>query len=79
MKLRSCIIWVLGLLLAIALIDAVSDPPAVSPRAVGVDYILYEEDVKTSHEARLNSDSSLSLLPHVRWIAFTSAYRPESS
>jgi|HubBroStandDraft_6_1064221.scaffolds.fasta_scaffold1430592_1 hypothetical protein len=75
MKLRSRIIWVLGLLLAIASVDAVPDPPAVSPRAVGVDYILYEGcgDV---HERRLNSDSSLSLLPHVRWIAFTSAYEP---
>jgi hypothetical protein len=59
MKLRSRIIWVLGLLLAIASVDAVPDPPAVSPRAVGVDYILYEGcgDV---HERRLNSDSSLS-------------------
>jgi hypothetical protein len=75
MKLRSCIIWVLGLLLAIALIDAVSDPPAVSPRAVGVDYILCDVSGNV-HERRLNSDSSLPLLLQVRWIAFTSAYEP---
>jgi hypothetical protein len=75
MKLRSCIIWVLGLLLAIASVDAASDPPAVSPRAVGLDYILCDVcgDV---HERRLNSDSSISLLLQVRWIAFTSAYEP---
>jgi len=75
MKLRSCIIWVLGLLLTIASVDAVPDPPAVNPRAVGVDYILCDVcgDV---HERRLNSDSSISLLLQVRWIAFTSAYEP---
>ena len=75
MKLRSCIIWVLGLLLAIASIDAVSDPPAVSPRAVGVDYILCDV-CGNVRERRLNSDSSLPLLLQVRWIAFTSAYEP---
>jgi hypothetical protein len=75
MKLRSCIISVLGLLLAIASVDAVPDPPAVNPRAVGVAYILCDMcgDV---HERRLNSDSSISLLLQVRWIAFTSAYAP---
>jgi len=75
MKLSSCIIWVLGLLLAITSVDAVPDPPAVSPRAVAVDYSLCDVcgDV---HERRLNSDSSLSLLLQVRWIAFTSAYEP---
>jgi hypothetical protein len=75
MKLRSCIIWVLGLLLAIASVDAVPDPPAVNPRAVGVDYTLCDVcgDV---HERRLNSDSSISLLLQVRRIAFKSAYEP---
>ena len=72
---RSCIIWVLGLLLAIASVDAVPDPPAVNPRAVGVAYILCDRcgDVR---ERRLNSDSSISLLLRVRWIAFTSACEP---
>jgi hypothetical protein len=75
MKLSSCIIWVLGLLLAITSVDAVPDPPAVNPRAVGVDYVLCDVcgDV---HERQLKSDSSLSLLLQVRWIAFTSAYEP---
>jgi len=40
MKLSSCTIWVLGLLLAIASVDTVPDPPAVNPRAVGVAHIL---------------------------------------
>jgi len=75
MKLSSCIIWVLGLLLAITSVDAVPDPPAVSPRAVAVDYSLCDVSGDV-HERRLNSDSSLSLLLQVRWIAFTSAYEP---
>jgi hypothetical protein len=68
-------IWILGLLLAIASVDNVPDPPALNPRAVGVVHILCEirGDV---HERRLNSDSSISLLLRVRWIAFTSAYEP---
>jgi hypothetical protein len=74
MKLRSRIIWVLGLLLAIASVDAVPDPPAVNPRAVGVDYVLCDV-CGNVHERRLNSDSSISLLLQVRWIAFTSAYK----
>jgi hypothetical protein len=73
MKLRSCIIWVLGLLLAIASVDAVPDPPAVNPRAVAVDYILCDV-CGNVRERRLNSDSSIPLLLQVRWIAFTSAY-----
>jgi hypothetical protein len=75
MKPISCMIWVLGLLLAIASVDTVPDPPAVNPRAVGVAYILCDfcGDV---HERRLNSVSSISLLLQVRWIAFTSADEP---
>jgi hypothetical protein len=73
--LRSCIIWAFGLLLAIASVDAVPDPPAVNPRAVGVAYILCDA-CGDEHQRRLNSDSSISLLLQVRWIAFTSAYEP---
>ncbi|HXP41291.1 MAG TPA: hypothetical protein VN833_13585 [Candidatus Acidoferrales bacterium] len=68
-------IWVLGLLMAITSVDAVPDPPAVNPRAVGVDYILCDVGGDV-HERQLKSDSSLSLLLQVRWIAFTSAYEP---
>jgi hypothetical protein len=60
-------------MLAIASVDALPDPPAVSPRTVGVDYILCDV-CGNVHEHRLNSDSSISLLLQVRWIAFTSAY-----
>jgi hypothetical protein len=75
MKLRSCTIWVLGLLLAIASVDTIPDPPAVNPRAVAVACIFCDVcgDV---HERWLNSDSSISLLLQVRWTAFTSAYEP---
>jgi hypothetical protein len=71
MKSRSCIIWVLGLVLAIASVDAVPDPPVVNPRTVGVDCVLGDVcgDV---HERRLNSDSSISLLIRVRWITIAS-------
>lgn len=68
-------IWVLGLLLAIASVDTVPDPPAVNPRAVGVAYILCDFCGEL-HERRLNSDSAVSLLLQVRWIAFTSAHEP---
>jgi hypothetical protein len=75
MKLRSSIVWVLGLLLAIASVDTVPDPPAVNPRGVDVAYILGDV-CGNAHERWLNSDSSVSLLLQVRWIAFTSAYEP---
>ena len=70
---RSCIVWVVGLLLAIASVDSVPDPPAVNPRAVGVSCILCDVG-RDAHERRLHSDSSISLLLQVLWIAFTSAY-----
>jgi len=75
MKLRSSIIWVLGLLLAIVSVDTMPDPPAVNPRAVAVACISCDVcgDVR---ERWLNSDSSVSLLLQVRWIAFMSAYEP---
>jgi hypothetical protein len=75
MKLSSCMIWVLGLLLAIAAVDTIPDPPAVNPGAIGVAYILGDVGGDV-HERRLNSDSSISLLLQVRWIAFTSTYEP---
>ena len=75
MKSRSCIIWLLGLLLAIAAVDTVPDPPAVNPHTVGVASLLREARGGV-HARRLNSDSSISSLLQVRWIAFTSAYQP---
>jgi hypothetical protein len=61
--------------LAIAAVDAVPDPPAVNPHAVGVAYILCDA-CGDEHARWLNSHSSISLLFQVRWIAFTSAYEP---
>jgi hypothetical protein len=75
MKLRSCIFWVLGLLLAIASVDPIPDPPAVNPGAVGVALVLCDlrDDV---HERWLDCDSSISLLFRFRSIACTSAFEP---
>ena len=75
MRLTSCIIWVLGLLLAVASVDAAPDPPAVNPHAVGVAYIFCDV-CGNVRERRLDSESSISLLLQVRWIAFTSVYEP---
>jgi hypothetical protein len=75
MKSRSCIIWVLGLLLAIASIDTVPDPPAVNPRSVSVASLC--EARGDVCERRLNSGWFIASLVQVRWIAFTSAYEPK--
>lgn len=75
MKSRSCLIWVLGLLLAIASVDTVPDPPAVNPRTGSVASLLWEArgDVR---KRRLKSDSFLSSLLQIRWTAFASSYEP---
>ena len=72
MKLRSCIIWVLGLLLAIASVDAVPDPPGVNRRTVSVTSRLCEAGGVC--ERRLHSDWSSPSHLRMRWIAFSSAY-----
>jgi hypothetical protein len=77
MKSRSCIIWVLGLLLAIASVDTVPDPPAVNPRSVSVASL--SEARGHACERRLNSGWFISSLVQVRWIAFTSVYEPKLS
>ncbi len=68
-------VWVLGLLLAIAALDTVPDPPAMNPRAVSVTSLLGEvrSDVR---EPKFNSDSPISSLLQVRWTAFTASYDP---
>jgi hypothetical protein len=75
MKFRSCIIWGLGVLLAIASIDTVPDPPAVNPRPLGVASLLRKVS-GDGHEHRLNSGLSISSLLQVRWIAITASYQP---
>jgi hypothetical protein len=75
MKSMSCTIWVLGLLLAIASLDTLPDPPAVSPRTVsGISFL--REVGSDMRERQLNCDLSISSLHQVRWIAFTSACEP---
>jgi hypothetical protein len=75
MKSRSCTIWVLGLLLVIASVDTLPDPPAISPRTVsGISFLC--EAGADMRERQLNSDLCVSSLYQVRWIAFTSTYEP---
>jgi hypothetical protein len=71
MKSRSCIFWVLGLLLVIASVDTIPDPPALNPRSVGVALLC---EARGEVCERLNSGWIISSLVQVRWIAFTSAY-----
>ena len=75
MKSKSCIFWVLGLLLAIASVDTVPDPPAVNPHTISVASRLFEARGGV-YSRRLNSDWCFSSLLQVRWIAFTSVYEP---
>lgn len=75
MKSRSRIIWVLGLLLVIASVDTVPDPPAVNPRTVAVaSQCEARGDVC---ERRLNFDWPICSLVQLRWIAFTSDNKPK--
>ena len=74
MKSTSCIIWVLGLLLAIASVDTIPDPPAVNPRSVSAASVC---ELRGDVCERLNSGWFISSLVQVRWIAFTSAYEPK--
>jgi hypothetical protein len=74
MKSRSCIIWALGLLLAIASVDTIPDPPAVNPRSVSAAFLF---EARGEVCERLNSGWFISSLVQVRWIAFTSVYEPK--
>jgi hypothetical protein len=75
MKSKSCIIWVLGLLMVIVSVDTIPDPPAVNPHTVSVASRLGEARGVVC-ERRLNSDWSCTSHLQVRWIAFTSIYEP---
>jgi len=72
MKSKPCIIWVLGLFLAIASVDTVPDPPAVRSRAVSVASLLCEAP-RSLHDCWLTFDLSVPSLVQVCWIAFTAA------
>ncbi len=75
MKPRSCTIWVLGLLLAIASVDAVPDPPAVNRPASSTASLVRKARVDV-HERWLNPNAFISLLIQAHWITLTSAYEP---
>jgi len=75
---RSYIIWLFGLLLVIASVDSLPDPPALSATTdSGVPFL---RGAGTEiHGCRLNLDLPISSFFQVRWIAFTSAYEPNLS
>src|ERR1700758_4087693 len=78
MKSKPCMIWVLGLFLAIASVDTVPDPPAVNSRAVSVASLLCEAP-KCLHDYWLTFDLSIPSVLQVRWIAVTAATDPNPS
>jgi hypothetical protein len=75
MKPGSFTIWVLGLLLAIASVDAVPDPPAVNRPASSTASLVRKARVDV-HERWLNPNAFISLLIQAHWITLTSAYEP---
>ena len=75
MKSKACVIWFLGLLIGIASVDTLPDPPAVNPHTVSVAFRLREARGGVC-ERRLNSDWSCTSHLQVRWIAFTLVYEP---
>ncbi len=76
MKLKSCIIWVLGALMVIASVDAIPDPPAVNSHTVNVASLLCKARGAVC-ERRLNCDWSRSSSHlQTRWISFTSTDEP---
>lgn len=75
MKSKACVIWFLGLLIGIASVDTIPDPPAVNPHTVSVASHLREARGGVC-ERHLNSDWSYTSHLQVRWMAFTSVYEP---
>ena len=75
MKPKAILIWFLGLLIGVAAVDVILDPPAVNPRTVSFASRLRE--VRGGAPERRSSSrwSSTSQL-QIRWIAFTSVYEP---
>ena len=76
MKSKSRIIWVVGVLLAIASVDTVPDPPAVNPHIISVASRLGEPRGGL-YERLLKFDRSCASHHHVRWIGLTSTYEPK--
>ncbi len=75
MKLISCTVWILGAVMVIASVDAVPDPPAVTPHTVNVTSRQCE--IRGGFcEPRLDCNSPCISRLQVRWIAFTRPYEP---
>src|SRR5690242_7724340 len=75
MKPKALLVWFFGLLIGIAAVDALQDPPAVNPRTVSFAFHLREVRGKVP-ERRSSSRWSFTSHLQVRWIAFTSVYEP---
>jgi hypothetical protein len=75
MKLKALAIWFLGLLIGIASVDNIPDPPAVNSHTVSAASSIREACGGVC-ERRLNSDWSCTSHLQVCWIAFTSVYEP---
>ena len=75
MKSKALFIWFLGLLIGIAAVDVIPDPPAVNPRTVSFASRLRQVRGGVP-EWRLTSCWSCNSRLRVRWIAFTSVYEP---
>jgi hypothetical protein len=76
MKSKAVIIWVLGVLMVTASLDAVPDPPAVNPHTVDVAFLPCEAPGGLCEGRSNYAWSSSSSHFQVRWIAFTSASEP---
>ena len=75
MKSKACLIWFLGLLIGIASVDTIPDPPAVNPPTLSVASRLSESRGGVC-ERRLTTDWSGTSHLQVRWMAFASVYEP---
>jgi hypothetical protein len=75
MKLQSCLIWVLGALLALAAADTIPDPPALNPHVVTVAARLSAAHGEVADRLLRSDLTSFSPL-QVSWVAFTSAHEP---
>jgi len=76
MKVNLYLFWILGVVIAIASVDTIPDPPAVNPHTVNVVSKVCEAGGGL-HEQHLNCDwSCFSSQLQARWIALTSAYDP---
>ena len=76
MKTHSYLLWILGVVLALASVDTIPDPPAVNPHTVSV-VSQFSDSGASGSEQRLNNGwFCFSSQLHAARIAFTSASEP---